>query len=213
MRSGRKSRRGFTALEITIDVTIMSVFLTALALFGSSSSGFMASKTEQSDVESRVRRIIIKMTQELMPTGLGALGPDPLPQLGDRLEYRKSIGVTNGVRVWGDSHRLEFRYEQGEVDDGLDNNGNGLVDEGVVLWTRSIDGVEQGVVWCHGVRECLEGEEDNGVDDNGNGFVDESGLSFEVLEDRIVVRLTVERASAEGMPYVQTLSTSIQPRN
>ena len=46
----------------------------------------------------------------------------------------------------------------GEIDDGLDNNGNGLVDEGQVVWITDL-GLpgQRAVVLCNWVSEALDG--------------------------------------------------------
>ena len=93
----------------------------------------------------------------------------------------ESTGLASRLGPWlTQGQRFEFVYDPDEVDDGQDNNGNGLIDEGRIVWTRNVGAPdERSVVLCHQVREYLEGEVPNGLDDNGNGLVDEKGLSFE----------------------------------
>jgi hypothetical protein len=97
---------------------------------------------------------------------------------------------------------VRFDYEEGELDDGADNNGNGLVDEGCLFWTRDVgEPSEKTHVIARGVREYLEGEEPNLDDDNGNGLEDERGFCLERVGEALVIRLTLERqVSGEGLP-------------
>jgi hypothetical protein len=68
-------------------------------------------------------------------------------------------------------------------------------------------------VLTHWVRELLEGEEENGIDDNGNGLVDERGFCVERFGETLVVRLTLQRADAEGHLLTRTAVTSTRVRN
>lgn len=155
----------------------------------------------------------MRVSSELLASGAPGAPLPVAPLSAEGIEYRKSTGVVNGTVVWTAPHRIELQLEQGELDDGLDNNGNGLVDERVVVWTRELDGVEQRTVLCHGVRELLEGEVENGLDDNGNGLIDEAGLCFEPVGERLLIRLSLERLDAAGRPFTRTLETQVRPRN
>ena len=109
---------------------------------------------------------------------------------------------------------IAFEYETGEIDDGRDNNRNGLVDEGVVVLLRDAGGAnEQRVVLCHGVRERLEGELVNGLDDNGNGLVDEKGFCLQWVDGVLALWLSIELIDGNGMHEVRTLQTSVRIRN
>jgi hypothetical protein len=109
---------------------------------------------------------------------------------------------------------FSLALEDGELDDGVDNNGNGLVDERKLLMTREPEGGEPLTsALAHGVRELAEGETANGLDDNGNGLKDEAGLSFERKNGRLIVRLSLEQRDGEGHLLVRSLQTSVRLRN
>jgi hypothetical protein len=96
----------------------------------------------------------------------------------------------------------------------VDNDGDGRIDEGQVVWIENpgIPG-ERRMVWARNVADLLEGELDNDADDNGNGLVDERGLSFEAVGDVLTIRLTCERLDEGRRPLRKTVTTAVRLRN
>jgi hypothetical protein len=139
--------------------------------------------------------------------------PNPTSAFGtSNLQFRKAIGFTGTGPQWGQPLSLAFEYAPEELDDGLDNDGNGLVDDGVLVLTRDVGGNEQRLVLCSGVRELLEGEEANGADDNGNGVINEAGFNVRRVDDVLHVRLSLEEV-LENNTIVRTLETAVRLRN
>ena len=130
------------------------------------------------------------------------------------LTFQVVVGMEDGVPVFGPPVRLEFELDPDETDDGLDNDGDGVADEGRAVLVRNagLPG-EVRVVLSHWVRELLQGEEANGIDDNGNGLIDEPGLSFDVEGGSLNVRLSLERPDPDGRLITRTLATSVLFRN
>lgn len=210
---GHSRRAAFTLLEIVLATAILTVALGSLALFGGRSADAIGTGTAHSDLDTQLRRTLARMGDELLSSGLGTLTPIA-PAGADALIFRRSEGVVNGAIRWSAPQRLAFAYELGEIDDGLDNNGNGLIDEGVVLWTRDLGQPgEQTVVLCHGVSKLGLGELDNGLDDDGDGLVDERGLTFERVGRTLRVGLTLERRDSKQSVLRRSLETVLQPRN
>ena len=108
---------------------------------------------------------------------------------------------------------LSFEYEIGELDDGLDNNGNGLIDEGRLVLTENAGLTNDRRVITRWVAELLEGELDDGLDNNGNGLVDEPGFLVERIGESLIVRVTLQKRDAEGRLMTRTARTSVRLRN
>lgn len=206
---------GYTLVELAIAAALLTVALGTLALMGTSSAGALGEGACQAELDAHLRRTVARIGEELLPSGMAVILPDAFPAEGaSELSYRKTGGPVNGRNTWAETHRFAFAYERGELDDGLDNNGNGLVDEGVVEWTIGVGQPgEQTVTLCHGVREFDSREEDNDVDDDGDGLVDERGLVFQRSGSVLRVSLTLERLDAQGRSIVRALETTVQPRN
>ena len=168
-----------------------------------------------SNVDTQVSRSVARIAWALTGSGLGTLDPRPTsPASSSTLTYQRATSFVGGNIVWGTPSRIEFRLEAGELDDGLDNDNDGLVDEGQVVWIENADlPDEQEVVIVHKVRRRLEGEVFNGLDDNGNGLIDEEGLCF-VLDGRsLTIRLTLEQLGPEGRMITRTSETTVKLRN
>ena len=96
----------------------------------------------------------------------------------------------------------------------MDNNGNGIVDEGLIaLITDPGGAAERREVLARFVAARLEGEEENGLDDNGNGLVDERGFSL-VREGRLLeVRITTLGADRADQPVPRTVRATVAIRD
>jgi hypothetical protein len=109
---------------------------------------------------------------------------------------------------------IGFEYEPGEVDDGVDNDGDGLVDEGQVVLTRNAGSANATrAVLVKNVAELLQGEDLNGADDNGNGMEDEAGFCLQRDGEVVHIRLTLESVDDTGNVLRRTTETSIRMRN
>jgi hypothetical protein len=175
--------------------------------------GAFRATQETSDAEARVRRALDRAVFELLSAGASELLPDPSGEFGTGdLQFRKAIGLNGTVPQWGPTISLAREYATEELDDDVDNDGNGLVDDGVLVLTRDVGGDERRVILCRGVRELLEGEVADGDDDNGNGVRDEAGFNVHRVGQVLFVRLSVEEALESGT-IVRTLETSVRLRN
>ncbi len=209
------ARRGLSLVELVLGMTLMSMMLGSIgSILVSSSRAWHAGQVE-SLLERNAQRTLNQVARELAPIGAQQLVPQPLAPLGSSsMRYHKNQGFGPTGVVWSAPLRLEHRREAAELDNGLDDDGDGLVDEGELVWTRD-DGLptQQQVVWARGLCEYLEGELANGGDDNGNLLVDEPGLSFELVGSRLAIRLSMQAVDPDGVVLTHTAITSIGIRN
>lgn len=215
MRRTVSTRGGFSLVELLIASSLAALIAVSATMAGAQSYDAYRAATRSTTVEAKLRHAVQRVAQELLLTGTDVIFP---PNIDDEfgtsdLVFQQAVGVVNGAIVWGPTKRLVLEYELGEVDDGVDNNGNGLVDECRLVLVRN-DGVlgETRTVLCHSVREFLEGEEEDGDDDNANGITDEAGFNVHRAGDILTVRLTIEELGPQG-PVTRTLGTSVLLRN
>ena len=130
------------------------------------------------------------------------------------MTYHVPVGFAGGIILWGPDTQIVLEYDPNELDDGIDNDGDGLVDEGQVVWIEN-PGVpgERRVVLCRGVPEDLEGEIQNLLDDNGNGLIDERGFSLDVQGQVLTMRLTLQALDPAGRLLTKTVQSSVRIRN
>jgi prepilin-type N-terminal cleavage/methylation domain-containing protein len=207
---------GFTLVEIAISLTILTLAMgSALFLSARGTAG-----CEQSMAESALLGRVGRSCEQILDLVVGAnksnMAPlDPAAPWGcDALEFEHSMGWSAGEVQWSPRVRIAFEVEDNEIDNGIDDDGDGRIDEGRIIAIENPGGVaESRRVIVRGVRRFLEDETKNGLDDNGNGLIDESGMSFERVDDVLVLRLTLEIEGSEHRMITKSFTTSIRLRN
>ena len=210
-----KNERGFTLMELCIGLTLLSIALLAVGASVMAGRQTYQQGMAAGEVEVQVRRTIDRIVAELAAAGRGSLTPPPVSLVGNpTLEFRTNQGYAAGLVQWGNVERLSMQYAPGEIDDGVDNNSNGLVDECRVVLTRDVGLATEIDLPIGGpVREFLQGESDDGADENGNGLTDEPGLTFTLDNEVLTVRLTLEAIETGGAIITRSVETAIQMRN
>jgi hypothetical protein len=215
MRRGTKATQGITAVEVVIGMIILILLLGGVVLTTKQGSSQFQRSVANSDIDMRSSRMMARITRELIGAGAGRPVAPPAPPLGNSsLDFQLPGVWQDGAVVWGPVVRYAWERDPTELDNGIDDNRNGLVDEGVIVRTSDPGQIgEQRAVVARGASEFLQGEVQNGVDDNGNGLLDERGLSFSFENGMLVVRLSLERIGSDGDRMVRTLQGSVRMRN
>lgn len=208
------ARRGFTLVELAVSLTILASILTALGWFQITSQSSYRQTAARAEAESKARHASVRVMAELTGVGTNTLIPDPTSNFGtSTLVFQKPTAVSNvGVVTWGTPSRLELQND--EADDGVDNDGDGLIDERRLVLVRGVGtAAEKTIVICHGVPEMAPGEFDNNIDDDLDGLVDEAGFNVRRTSDLLRISLTVERALSDGTSIESTMNTALVLRN
>ena len=216
LAKNRRARRGFTLLELVIATALLSLVLGAVGLVQMRTRDASRAGMAREQVETEARRALDRVAEQLQGVGHSLLFPDPSSNLGtSSLTYQHPVSVSNtGVVTWDAATSLGLQLEPGELDNGLDDDGDGLIDERQLVMTRGVGGAHPvATVLCSGIPELAEGELANGVDDNGNGIVDESGFNIRKVGDLLTVRLTVQSMSSNGTLISSALQTSVVLHN
>ena len=217
-RETNRSSGGYTMVEVLVAATILALMLGAVTLVGGANDRAYQSGIALAHLEAQTDEALARIVAEIRIAELETITPDPTAGVGaGALQYTQAVGFTAGQVVSTPLRVLAFAYEAGELDDGIDNNGNGLVDEGRVLLTEDLGGPdERQRVLTRWVSELLEGEIQNGLDDNGNGLVDEAGFWVERDADSpgtFLLRLSLHRVDSQGRLITRTAQTSTRIRN
>ncbi len=216
MRSPNRNLRGSTLLEMLLVVVLLSSAVGSLFTLGDTGTRLFETGVTRAELEGRARRALDQLARELASaraTSIAALPATPLWQEGIDFDQVGAIRAGDGRITWS-TCRAEFRREPAELDDGVDNDADGTVDEGLLVLVLDQGGPdEREVVLAHDVREYLEGEIGNGADDNGNGLIDERGVAFERLDSDLCLHLTLETLDPAGRAVIRTLETTVWSRN
>ena len=210
-----KARAGFSLVEMLIVALILALALCMLSMIGQSSERAYQTGTTAAQLEQQTSQAIDRIVVELRPMRLSTMSPAlGAGAMAVQLEYVQALGFEAGEVLDSALRRLGFEYVEGEVDDGQDNNSNGLVDEGMVVLTEDLGGPEERrLVLTRWVAELFEGELPNAIDDNGNGLVDERGFHVQRVGDTLFVRLTLQRPDTQRRVMTRTARTSAEVRN
>jgi hypothetical protein len=211
----RHGRSGFTVIELAVSVGILGLMIGLLSMVSRRSLSIFRVGSKQGEVEAKARRALERIAEALEPSSTVTILPDPGGAFGsNQFTFQQVVGSAGAAAVWSNPLQLRLEYEPGETDDGTDEDGDGLIDEGRVVMTRDFGAANAiPIVLCTGVREWYPGELNNNIDDNGNGVVDERGFNIRRVGSIVSVRLCVEGRDAEGRSVVRTLETTVQPRN
>ncbi len=211
----RKASGGFTVVELAFSMVLLGTLLGATFMLTQGGLSAFRSTDLRTSAESRARRALDRVCAELVRASEATLFPDASGQFGtDTLSYSQVVGLDAGAVQFGPTMRIAFEYAEGELDDGVDNDGNGVVDDGVIVMTTNVgEANETRIVLCRDVSELLEGETVNGDDDNDNGVIDEAGFSIRRVDDVMFVRLSIEQRGAQGELVIVTVESAIELRN
>jgi len=209
-----RARAGFTLIEVAISALVFVLLMGAMGLVTTVGQSAYRATSIVADLDGSARRSLRRAADELTTIDGVNMFPDATGDGTETLTFTQATGVVNGVVVWGPTTSVGFEYEIGEVDDGQDNDGDGVIDEGVLVFIRDAGGAnEKRVVLCHHVREWAQGEVDNNVDDNGNGLVDERGFNVQRVGDVLTLRLWLEGSGGGGTTVVRQNQTTVRLRN
>lgn len=212
----RRGRRGFTIIEMSITLTVLAMVVGSVASIVLSGRKAYEQGMSVSAVEMQARRALERIASEITPAVRTTMTPTATAPLGtSTLSFRTCEGAIGGVVQTSALMRIELRQDPRDANDGLDNDGDGLIDEGEIALVRDAGGAnEVDAVIVRNVSEYLEGETVNLADDNGNGLTDERGLSLVVdANGTLTIRLTLEAVDPNNQLVRRTVETSVSMRN
>jgi prepilin-type N-terminal cleavage/methylation domain-containing protein len=217
LRRVHRETAGFTLIELLLSIGVMGIILTALAQVQMRSSAQAKSMQAREVAEGRARKALDRIAEEMSGVGRSLIFPDPSTPLGtSAMTYQRATGVTAaGVVTWGTPSRLELQLDPRELDNGRDDDSDGLVDEQRLVLTRNFGLANaQSVVLCTDIPKFAPGEVGgNAIDDNGNGVVDEAGFNIQRIGDLLTIRLTAQQPYSGNRVATVSLETSIVLHN
>lgn len=174
---------GFTLLELIIGLAVAALLFANVGLVLKSGSTRQERDSIRGDLDVQLDRTLDRIALSLMSASTDSLDPSaPAPSFQTSLEYVQNLGVQNGEVVTGDAERIELivqggqvlwkqrpdaldermvvwtrwvaEYLDGEIPNGIDDNGNGLVDEAGLAFVVSGSQIE--------IHLCLERRSDDG---------------------------------------------------
>lgn len=208
------ARGGFTLVELSVALVLLSVIGGMFFLTTESTSNATRTGVAVAELDARAQRVLERVCESLKSSSADLVTPQAVaPFYGTQLDFKRGLGADeDGEILWGPLERFELQYD--EADNDLDDDGDGLVDEGRLVWIENPGAAgERRAVLCEGVREYLAGETFDGNDQNGNGLIDERGFALDFDGKRVTVRLTLMARDGQGHPLASTVQRSVAFRN
>jgi type II secretory pathway pseudopilin PulG len=166
----RHGGAAFTLLEMVIAVALMAVVVIKAAMILDMANERHDVDTTEMALEAQAHRVLDRIAYAILGTSRERLLPDPqAPISSGELRYEVSVGVEDGEIVWDDPERIGTGDEvgqivwekapplgeserrlwcsvarpllEGELANGRDDNGNGLIDERGLSFTLDGDTV------------------------------------------------------------------------
>jgi len=163
-------RSGYTLVELSICMVLLVIVTFKAAMLFDIATETQTEDTAQVALEDQARRTLDQIAFAVMGADRETLFPDPAsPTYSEDVEYHVSLGVQGGVVIWGDPEKIALGgagsqvvwsqnpgaanerrvvwanvvrpFLEGEVFNGVDDNGNGLVDEKGLNFTLQGDRV------------------------------------------------------------------------
>ncbi len=174
--TAHKRRAGFTLIEALIALALLSIVVVKITMVLNAASKANSKESAAMALEDQARRVLDQIAYAIMSADRDALFPDPQsPAYTTEVDYEFSLGVDeNGDVIWSDPEHIGLDgskvvwkqnpdmpaerkvawcnvvrpFLQGEIDNSLDDNDNGLTDEQGLSFTLFKDAVT--------IRLCLE---------------------------------------------------------
>lgn len=216
LRRPTSRRAGFTMVELAVSGVILSMMMGFLLLVQTTGQSAADWASLEDEADARLTRALERVGNELRGVIDATIWEDlpGAPAGSETITFQAIASLEGGVATPGPVLRIEVAAEAGEVDDGVDNDGDGLVDEQALYLTQDLGGAgEKQVLLCRGVLETFTGEVQNLADDNGNGLVDESGFHVARDGDRLTARLAVRVTRSDGSSVDRDGEVSVRIRN
>jgi prepilin-type N-terminal cleavage/methylation domain-containing protein len=214
----RNRESGLTLLEVTVCAAILAIIVMLAYPTLSTGAAVYTSESASSDLERQAQLIVDEVADNLALASKDNVYPDyqdDYEHYGSCwVVWQKNEGFADGAIQWGEYQAFHYQYSPDDMPDGVDNDGDGLVDECMLYhWRDLCTDYDQNMTLTHNVAEYLEGEIPNGKDDNGNGLIDERGFCVSRSGNVWTVRLTLTKVCGNGTTVVRTAETSVRPRN
>lgn len=203
-------QRGTTLVELAVSVVILALIAGSIAIVTKQTSSAYNTVSSTIHQDVKARRSMRKIRSILSGTGVNEIVP-PLAAgtWTDRVSFQPVIGYDVGGAIRGPLQELRPQSPANDPVDGIDNDGDGLVDERHLVWIRDLAAPAiRPMVVCRNVAVNLRGELNNAADDNGNGLIDEPGACF-TIQDGIVRFFLTTESSDIGMTTQSSYETQI----
>ncbi len=210
-RDGKRS--GSLLVEAVVAAGLLSLFAGSAYLAANSATSSYRTRASSAHLVERASNAADEVAERLRPVDIASV-----TAVVGNLTLAEQIDFTRTDLPSGNPpspvQSLVIESDPYDADDGVDNDGDGLIDELRLVWYENRGAVgERSLVLANGITEDFEGEiVGNLIDDNGNGVTDERGAGFAFADGRIVFLISVGENQNDRV-LTHTLARTIALRN
>ena len=133
-RFGPGQKSGFALIELMLALALTIVVVTAVGRNFLEFSRAFTTLAKLMYTNTRAQLVVDRLLEELVTGNFASLAP-AVPVNSNSIEFQKIVGVIDGDPVFGNTIHIELVPLESDITDGVDNNGNGLIDEGgIQIW-------------------------------------------------------------------------------
>lgn len=118
-----------TLPELVVAILVLTTVLIPLGSVFLSFSRAFSSLAKRSHMTARAPAIADRLVDELLTGKFETIDPVS-PQLNPWIRFQKVVSVAGGVPVYGNPIQIDVIPMEASIVDGVDNDGDGLIDEG-----------------------------------------------------------------------------------
>ncbi|MBI4243633.1 MAG: type II secretion system protein [Planctomycetes bacterium] len=183
------NNNGFTMLELTIVMALLTVLLYMLNSSLVISEREFEDQTTMLELSSTARRVVEEVAKELQESSMSQIVSIlPInPGTTNNIIFKKNTGYNSGI-IWSNNITYRLVMSDGEIQNNLDDNSDGRIDEQKII------------------REYLNDRIDYSPDVKYNTF------KISRVGNKIKVEVTIEKLKGDRT-YTFTASTNVIPKN
>lgn len=133
----RARRDGFVLQEMAISMLMSLIVLGTVFAFVKSGITNSQVTTARALLDRNAGAALRAITDALLPAGKATLSAANAPLGASFLDFQVPASAVAAGIVWGSVTRIELRADPADAPDGVDNDGDGLVDEGEIVLHRN----------------------------------------------------------------------------
>jgi type II secretory pathway pseudopilin PulG len=210
-RLARRRIGGFSLVELLVALAGTAAVFGIVVLGTNRAFGTWKATVKETEVERLAARSADRVVAMLSDASLATIADDlAAPNGGSSITYQAFGPAADGTATLENSVTLSWVADASDAADGVDNDGDGLTDEGTIVRTDA-SGARTELV--RNVAGYLDGETNNSIDDNGNGLIDERGFCLELDGRRLTVRLTLQALDEDGSVVSKSAESVVRLRD
>lgn len=212
--SRRRTRAGFSLLEMVIALAIFTLVIGSATRLLIDGRELSRATQQRAEAASSAQRALDRALDELREAS-STVNPDPATAQGSStLQFQTPANVVAGVVTWSGMQQLLFEADPADPQGGGDNDGDGLVDEGRLVFVRDVGALnERRIALASNVPRLDPDELANNLDDDGDGVIDEAGFNIVRVGEIFTLRLVISEPGPGGAREIGRAEASLRLRN